>query len=935
MEAVSACSQGANLGIWHQLDTTRVLSELGVDASQGLAQATVQQRQIQYGSNTLEAQIAKSPWRMLWEQLTASTILILLAAAFIAALLGDAKDTIAIVAIVVLTTVIGFNQEYRTGKAIEALRKLAVPRVKVLRDGQYQECAATELVPGDVVLLEAGNLIPADGRLIETASLRVQESALTGESVPVDKITTSLSEADLALGDRLNMVYRGTIVIYGRGRAVITATGMETELGRVAHLVESVTQEATPLQQRLDQLGQKLVLAVLVLTTIIFGLGLLRGEPLQLMFLTAVSIAVGVVPEGLPAIVTIALAIGAQRMLQHQALIRKLPAVETLGSVTVICSDKTGTLTENRMTVAALATADQHLTLPNSPLSPPADSSLSPSLSLLLAASALCNDTLPPLPAQPTAIEPAIDTKSPQQWLGDPTEVALVIAAAQAGFAKPDLDRALPRLTEIPFDSDRQCMTTLHPLNRSTSDTDSLPSLQIPLPDLSCSISYLTFTKGAVLALLDRTPYIRHKDSLEPLDAAWRDRILQFNQEFAQQGMRVLGVAMRQWQEMPEEMAPEAIEQDLIWLGLVGMTDPARPEAKTAVATCQAAGIRPVLITGDQPLVGLHIAQELGIASDTEIITGSDLHDTTIEELRDRVESVSVYARVSPEQKLKIVAALQQRGEIVAMTGDGVNDAPALRKADIGVAMGMSGTDVAKEAAEMVLLDDNFATIVAAVEEGRLIYDNIRKCIKYLLGGNSGEIWIMFLAPLLGMPLPLLPIQILWINLLSDGLPALALSVEPADPDLMQQQPHSPHESIFVRGMGRDIVWIGFLVGVVSLAAGYWYWRVDSPPWQTMLFTTLTFSETLIALAIRSERQSLLQIGLFSNLYLLGAIVLTLVLQLSVIYVPGLQGLFQTTSLSLSQLGISFGLSAIVCLIMELQKWALRVFTQSKFPSIH
>lgn len=917
---------------WHQLDLSQTLERLHVEPLEGLSQAEVQLRQSQYGSNELIESNVKSSWRMVWEQLTASTILILLAAAAISLLLQDYKDAAAILAIVLLTTLIGFNQEYRTSKAIAALKKLTIPVVKVRREAQYQEIPAHGLVPGDMVLLETGNLVPADCRLIESVNLRVQESALTGEAAPVEKdaafVATNLSSGNsngVALADRCNMVYMGTIVLYGRGQAIVTEIGMQTELGKIADLVQAVEQEPTPLQQRLDQLGQKLVLAVLALTTIIFAFGLLRHEPVQLMFLTAVSIAVGVVPEGLPAIVTIALAIGAQRMLKQQALIRRLPAVETLGSVTVICSDKTGTLTENQMMVATLATAEQIV-------SQPADfADLSVALRLLLMASTLCNNAI--IQANPTTTA---------QLLGDPTEVALVAAGIKAGFQKSELEQLLPRVAEIPFEADRKRMTTIHHWDsqdgpsegsllvlRSLMPADANPA---STPSQSDSpVSYIAFTKGAFVNLLEVSQFVWVEDHIEPLDA-WRDRIVALNQQLAHQGMRVLAVAYQGLTQLPSGLHPDTVEQNLILIGLVGMSDPARPEAKQAIQTCEAAGIRPVMITGDQPLVAQYIAQELGIATNHTCLTGSELTHLSPEQLADQAESVSVYARVSPEQKLKIVQALQDCNHIVAMTGDGVNDAPALRKADIGVAMGITGTDVAKESADMVLLDDNFTTIIAAVKEGRVIYDNIRRCIKYLLGGNSGEIWVMLLAPLVGMPLPLLPIQILWINLMSDGFPALALSIEPAEADTMNRPPYPPDESIFARRLGWDIFWMGLTIGVVCLVIGYWYWHVDPQTnWQTLVFTTMTFSETIIALALRSDRRSVFQMNPFSNLPLLGAVGLTLGLQLAIIYLPALQGLFQTASLSLAELGISLAASTIVFWMLEGQKWFIRSTSKKVF----
>ncbi|XGV98266.1 MAG: cation-translocating P-type ATPase [Leptolyngbya sp. BL-A-14] len=896
---------------WYQLEAATVLQQLGTDAASGLSREAAIQRQAKYGKNELADHTTKRPWLILWEQLTASTILVLLLAAFASAWLKDYKDAIAILAIVLLTVLLGWSQEYRAEKALVALKQLAVPRVRVRREGQWEEISADELVPGDIVRLDAGNRVPADGRLLESVNLQVQEAALTGEAVPVEKCHQLLMAEPSREQSSFhpNMVYMGTTVTAGRGQAMITETGMHTELGTVARLMHAVGREATPLQQRLDQLSQKLVLAILVLVAVIFALGVWRGEPLQLMFLTAVSVAVGLIPEGLPAIVTISLALGSQRMLRQKALIRQLPAVETLGSVTVICSDKTGTLTENRMTVTVLESADQRLEL-----SDPQPALLTPALNLLLIGGALCNDAV--LPAhEKDSTTPPMDSV-----LGDPTEIALAIAAARFGLAKATLDQHYPRIAEIPFDSHRKRMTTVH---QWKADGLALPQgFHLPSGLLS---PYIVFTKGAVASLLDVASHLWVNEAIQPLNDEWRDRLLTASQHLAQQGTRVLGVAFRLLPVLPVGMNQATLEQNLVLLGWVGMSDPARPEVKQAVQHCQTAGIRPVMITGDHPLTALHLAQTVGITTNDRVLTGHDLNQLTLAELAKKVDTIAVYARVSPAQKLDIVQAFQMRNHIVAMTGDGINDAPALRKADIGVAMGLMGTDVAKEAADMVLLDDNFATIVASVQEGRVIYDNIRKAIKYLLSGNSGEIWVMFLAPVLGMPLPLLPIQILWINLMSDGLPALALSVEPAEPDTMQRPPHDPNEQIFSRGMGWDIVWIGLLTGLMSLGTGYAYWRVNpATHWQTMLFTILTFSETVIALAVRSERRSLFQIGVLSNKPLLAAIVITLGFHLVILYVPLCQTLFQTSALSLSELGFCLGISTLVFWAIEGKKWLLR-----------
>jgi Ca2+-transporting ATPase len=988
---------------WYRLEAADVLDHLKTDLERGLSQAEVQRRLAEHGPNELIERGLKSPWLILWEQLTAVMVVILIIAAVTSAALGDYKDAVAIVAIVVLNAVLGFTQEYRAEKAMVALKKLAVPTVKVRRDGHVREISARELVPGDVVLLEAGTLVPADGRLLESANLRAQEAALTGESEPVEKSPGALAGGDpasvalssskgsgqaLPLGDRRNMVYMGTVVTYGRGLAVVTETGMGTELGRIAEMIQTVKREPTPLQRRLEQLGRGLAVAALAIVAVVFALGVLRGEDLRLMFLTAISLAVAAVPEGLPAVVTIALALGAQRMLKRRALIRKLPAVETLGSVTVICSDKTGTLTENRMTVTVLDVAGHTLNLTEilhrgqpvwmpssvgaeeqrsrgaeepgtteaggqggrgeftsallSPDSPPLAEAatmpdtpaarLAPSLQLLLAGGALCNDAILELAAACT--EPSgcaqdgrsrSDRTGGLRAVGDPTEGALVVAAAQFGLLKAELERALLRVAEVPFTSERKRMTVV--VQSPKSEVPSQGRGTLETPDLGLWTSDLgpwtVFTKGAVDSLLEVSNQVQVDSQTEPLTDDWRQRIQAANDRLAQDGMRVLGVAFRPLESLPDDGLEETLERDLTFVGLVGMIDPPRPEVKEAVQTCKTAGVRPVMITGDHPLTAQHIARELSIA-DGRVMTGQDLARMSVEELESIVEEVPVYARVSPEHKLKIVQALQDKGQIVAMTGDGINDAPALKKADIGVAMGITGTDVSKEAADMVLLDDNFATIVAAVEEGRVIYDNIRKFIRYTMTSNAGEIWVMLLAPFLGMPLPLLPLQILWINLVTDGLPGLALTVEPAERDTMRRPPYHPQESIFGRRMGRDILWIGLLMGLVSLGMGFWGWSTGRSTWQTMVFTTLTLSQMGNALALRAERDSLFTIGLGSNKALLGTVLLTFVLQLAVVYVPFLQGFFKTVALPPGDLAVSLALSMVVFWGVESEKWLLR-----------
>lgn len=897
---------------WHSVSTRDALDELASDSADGLSPEAVRQRQDEYGPNALIEKPAKSVWRILWEQLSATLVVILIVAAVASALLGDFKDAVAILVIVVLNAFLGVREEYRAEQAMAALKRLSVPVVKVRRGGHIVEIPSVDLVPGDVVLLEAGNLVPADGRLLETANLRIDEAALTGESEPVEKDAEQLCELGAAVADRRNMAYMGTTATYGRGVVVITAIGMSTELGRIADLLQTVEEEATPLQQRLDQLGRVLVAVALGIVGVIFLFGLLRGEDLRLMFLTSVSLAVAAVPEGLPAVVTVALALGAQRMLQRRALIRKLPAVETLGSVTVICSDKTGTLTQNRMTVTTVALPDRSFDL-SAGVGESAEIGSNPRLGLLLAAGALCNDAV--LEADP-------ERSGTQRVVGDPTEGALVSAAARSGLEKTHLEEVLPRVDEAPFDSERKRMSTVH----------KLPGRQVlppPLDDLpwdarlSPTTTHLVVTKGAIDSLLEVATRVWLEDEVVALDDGWRERIQRTHDELAQQGMRVLAVAVRGLESAPAKGT--VLEEDLDLLGLVGMIDPPRPEVHDAIATCKAAGMRAVMITGDHPLTAAYIASELGMRQEgDQILTGRELDGMSRPELDTAVEQVGVYARVSPEHKLNIVDALQGHGQIVAMTGDGVNDAPALKKADIGVAMGITGTDVSKEAADMVLQDDNFATIVSAVEEGRIIFDNIRKFVKYLLSCNSGELWVMLAGPLLGMPLPLLPLQILWMNLVTDGLPALALGVEPAESDTMQRPPYPTGESVFARGMGRDIIWLGLAMGASCLALGYLYWREGREEWQTVLFTTLTFSQMFLAMGIRSRRDSLFTLGLLSNKPMLGAVVLSSLMHIAVIYVPVFQEFFETRALALEDLGLALLASTAVFWAFEIEKWFVR-----------
>ncbi len=887
---------------WHRLEQAELLRELDADAENGLPIDEASRRLARSGRNEIHGAGSRGPWQILWQQLTALMVVILIVAATISALLGDYKDAAAIAAIVVLNAVLGFLQEYRAEKAMAALQHLSVPSSRVRRAGRTIEISSSEIVPGDLVFLEAGNFVAADGRLVEEFGLQTQEAALTGESEPVRKQIEKLDQDNLPLGDRLNMVYRGTFVTAGRGALVVTATGMQTELGRIATLMQAVGSEWTPLQKRLHQLGRGLAATALLLVAVIFALGVLRGEDLQLMLLTAVSIGVAAVPEGLPAVVTIALTLGAQRMLKRKVLIRRLSAVETLGSVTVICSDKTGTLTENRMTAARLHVAGHAEDV--AAIAEQTPDSLPTALQVLLAGGALCNDAVLPAPGE---------------GLGDPTEVALANVAAKYGLRRDRLETLLPRIAEAPFDAVRKRMTTVH---RLPPDRTSLPGGLSTLLASSPSQPSIAFTKGSVDGLLGITTSVWAGGPLLPLDAHWRQRIERANEELAGKGMRVLGLAVHVVADANGDAA--ACEREMSFIGMVGIIDPPRQEVAAAVATCREAGVRPVMITGDHPLTASYIAAQLGISGDAPALTGIDLERMPSAELERLAELTPVYARVAPEQKLTIVQALQHRGHVVAMTGDGVNDAPALKRADIGIAMGITGTDVAKEAADMVLLDDNFTSIVAAVEEGRVIYDNLRKFIKYMLATNSGEIWLMLLAPLAGMPLPLLPLQLLWLNLVTDGLPALALAVEPAESAVMRRPPHPPSESIFARGLGWHVLWVGLLMAALSLGAGFFYWRNNDPNWQTMVFTIVTFAQMAHVMAIRSERESLFRMGIASNRAMLGAVALTCSLQVALIYVPVLQDFFHTRTLPATDFALAVALSLVIFAAVEFEKWRVR-----------
>jgi Ca2+-transporting ATPase len=901
---------------WHTLEAHETLAQLQTNLKQGLTTAEVQQRLQRFGLNELIDRGGVSPWRILWGQLTSTMVVILIVASIISAFLGDLEDTIVILALVIINTLLGFTQEYRAEQSMAALKQLAVPTVRVRRDDSVQEIRATNLVPGDIVLVEAGSRVPADGRLLESAGLQVQEAALTGESVPVSKRATTLEESDLALGDRRNMVYMGTEVTNGRGEFVVTATGMHTELGKIADLIQNVTGEQTPMQRRLDQLGKQLAVLAVLIVILVFVLGLMRGDPLELLLLTAISLAVAAVPEGLPATVTIALSLGAQRMLQRHALIRKLPAVETLGSVTTICSDKTGTLTENRMTVTVLDIAGTMIELHGEKAAPLPNLRENPGLAFLLAGAALCNDAKPRFE----------DAENPDDILGDPTEVALVVASNHEGLSKMRLDQLFPRVAEDPFDSDRKRMTTLHRRPDAASIANTAGQIAVLLNDFSMvgESTYAAYTKGAMDGLLDIASHAWLHDHLVELDENLRQRIIAANATMAANGLRVLGMGYRLLDEIPQEVAAgnaDVLENNLVLVGMIGMIDPARPEVRDAVRICKEAGIAVKMITGDHPATAVAIARELGIADEnTEALIGLELNRMEDQELRDILQEATVFARVAPEHKLRIVKALQSNGEIVAMTGDGVNDAPALKQAEIGVAMGITGTDVTKEAADMVLRDDNFATIVAAVAEGRVVYANIRKFIRYLLTGNIAEIIVMLITPFLGMPLALLPLQILWINLLTDGLPALALGLEPAERDTMRQPPRSPTESILDRGMGWQIGIGGLFLAILSAGVGYWAWSSHNPDWQTMIFTTLTFGQMAAVLSLRSDSESFFRFGIRRNPALIGAVALTVVLQLAVTYVPFLQKLFKTIPLTTLDMLICVGTGIVMLLGIEVEK---------------
>ncbi len=909
---------------WHAIAPEQVSQMLLSDSQNGLTTEQISQRQIYFGTNELQETGRRSPLSILWDQFTNIMLVMLIAVAIVSAILDlrtntFPKDAIAIFAIVILNGILGYLQESRAEKALAALKRLSSPQVRVIRNGITEEVDAKELIPGDIMLLEAGVQIAADGRLLEVQNLQIAESTLTGEATAVNKDANLVLPEDTDLGDRLNLVYKGTEVVQGRGKVIVTKTAMETEIGHIAAMIQSVESEPTPLQQRMTQLGNVLVSGSMVLVVIVVIGGVLRtgwhffAELLEI----SLSMAVAVVPEGLPAVVTVTLAIGTQKMIRRQALIRKLPAVETLGSVTTICADKTGTLTQNKMMVQKVYTASYHFSVTGEGYEPSGkfycqnnnEIQAEREVTQLFQACVLCNDAILQHSRN------IVDKRTDWSILGDPTEGALLVLAEKGAISKSEMDRMMPRVGEFPFDSKRKRMSVIV----SNPQNQELP--------------YLMFTKGSTELILERCDRLQIQDHCQEFSEQEKQEILDVNNHLAANGLRVLGFAYKPIAEIPSADAEETSEQGLIWLGLVGMIDPPRIEVQEAVQKCKRAGIRSVMITGDHPLTAMAIASKLDITTTRDrCLTGHELEAMSTEELEKQVKQINVYARVTPEHKLRIVKALQKRGEFVAMTGDGVNDAPALKQADIGIAMGITGTDVSKEASDMILLDDNFATIVAATEEGRVVYDNIRRFIKYILGSNIGEVLTIAAAPLLGLGgVPLSPLQILWMNLVTDGLPALALALEPAEPNVMSRPPYSPRESIFARGLGLYMLRIGIVFAIIAIALMVWAYNYDNADgnpdrWKTMVFTTLCLAQMGHALAVRSDIKLTAQMNPFSNPYVLGAVTLTTILQLLLIYVAPLRNFFDTHFLTPTELAICFGFSMLMFVWIELEKLVQRWF---------
>jgi Ca2+-transporting ATPase len=914
------------------------------DLQKGLTGKQVHERREKFGPNELREAARRGFWRMLLDQFNQFLVLILIVAAIVSALIGwsdysrsgdtaEFIDAIAIMAIVILNAILGVVQEGRAEEALAALQKMSAPNARVLRGGYTQTVPSRELVPGDVVILETGNYVPADVRLVESVNLRIEEASLTGESVAVGKDARDILPAEAVLGDRQNMAFMSTVVTYGRGLGLVVATGMDTEIGKIAEMIQAYEEEPTPLQVRLDQLGRTLGVLTLAICALVGVIGVVRDTQLGVllsggfsayfgleetvpklveMFMVAVSLAIAAVPEGLPAVVTISLALGMQEMIKRHALIRKLPAVETLGSATAICSDKTGTLTQNEMTAVQMYVDRSLLTITGEGYKPEGrfldeDDQVGlegyPGMRLLLRAGLLCNDA---------RLEQVSENGS-TQWriAGDPTEGAFVVAAAKAGYWKGELGEEYPRVAEIPFDSERKRMTTFHPDPRYGD--------------------YVAYMKGAPDVVLGLCRQVLEDGMMRPLTEERRRNILDQNEALAANALRVLGVAFRPLKQVPDNPQPEDAEQDFTFIGLLGMIDPARPEVAPAIRTARKAGIETVMITGDYLNTALAIGQEIGLLHEGEqALTGTQLDRMEDGEFENIVEEVAVYARVSPQHKVKIVDALKARGHVVAMTGDGVNDAPALKRSSIGVAMGITGTDVSKETADMVLTDDNYASIVAAIEQGRIIYSNIRKFVYYLLSCNMAEIAILLVAMLAGWPLPLLPIQLLMLNLITDGLPALALGMEKGDPDIMDQPPRPVREPIINRDMIIGIVVQTVAISLAVLMAFQIGLRAGEAHARTMAFATLSISELLRAYTSRSERYSLLAIGVFSNRWMQWAVLTSLVILLAIIYVPFLDPIFGTTLLTLEDWSVMLPLILVPSLAAEVNKWVLRRVSEKR-----